>query len=655
MTRYSDFSPPGSPSWSQAPDKRSLKRTGGAHGSDEDMVSRSLPPRRARAKAMDDQVWMQDAPKSKRKRIQAVSPAPDAVDPETEAFVAKKAKADKSDVQARSAKSTAKSSTASHVSSATRVQVVPRLSRTAYEGSDGEAAPSRNAATYRDSRTSSITGRSVPRLSRAAYLNNLDDEPPRMMSNRAASQQSSSLGQCMDPAARKWSQHAVQQQKSRRTSAALYSSDEELIIPGFGAGDAEAEGEDAEDVGEAEERDEWDQLSPRQLEEAFAQERPVWAETQRSRGSAQVSSSPPQPPSPPRPNSPDVPVNRHGSASSNNGDKSRRSRPQALDDRPGSAHVRRGSRDPGRVSAYGTSDDDSREVRADRSSAGDRTRRGSVDSREDKRARRDAQPARSGRTDHAAARQSLKSRAQLAYEQEQPSWQPSDAEDSGHEVRRGSSQTSHSRSQSRSEVHPRQRWTSDTEDEDVDCRDGSVQWPACTRIVLPQGREAFQLTAQSPDIQTLLRKSIKTVEYHLAFVHAFPEPKLKTEFVRQQLLKCAKDLGLREVARRISRDVNHPPSILGSNLFLHLNYHIVCVRTPRHPSTFSPSRPALLATPRTNPRQGSSPVSGTPPRHGSSPSSRTRPRPGSSPDLGHTTPLLGSSPGYDYSGSSSPR
>ncbi|TFY53238.1 hypothetical protein EVJ58_g9557 [Rhodofomes roseus] len=531
-------SPPGSPSRSQAQEKtygkKYPKRTD-ANGFDKDMVSRSLPPRRARAKAMDDHGICHYA-----------------VDTETETLAAKKAKTDKADVQARSAKSNAKSSTASRVSSATRAQAVPRLSRAAYEGSpDGEAAPSPSAAAYHDSRPPSAAGRSVPRVSRAAYLGDLDDEPPHARSNRAASQRSLSISQSV-PAARKQSQRAAQQ-TSRRTSAGLISSDEELIIPGFG-GDAEVE--DAGEISEAEEGDEWDHLSPRQLEETFAQE---VRGTYRSI-SIQVSSPPPQPPSP----FAAVPVATATLAAT----IPVTATTLAATTVPVATTIFAGRSRPSRQHSRDQSD-----TRANRRDTGRRTvshnhnsghsRRGDCHraaSREDTRTKRadcdgNAQPARRARSDHATGHQ-RKSRAQLAYEQEQPSWLPSDAEDPGPDPQQEpSSRLPRSRSRSAS-VRPQRNGMSDTEDHD-DQFDNAPSWPTCTRIVLPQGREAFQLTAQSPDIQALLRKSIKTVEYHIAFIHAFPEPKMKTEFVRQQLLKCAKDLGLREVARRIRRDVKY--------------------------------------------------------------------------------------------------
>ena len=82
-----------------------------------------------------------------------------------------------------------------------------------------------------------------------------------------------------------------------------------------------------------------------------------------------------------------------------------------------------------------------------------------------------------------------------------------------------------------------------------------VQWPPRTWLVLPQGRNPLSLTAQNDEIKEVLHDTIKRVEYHLAFIHAFPELKMKTQFIRQQVYACAKARGYRDIADRVARDV----------------------------------------------------------------------------------------------------
>ena len=82
-------------------------------------------------------------------------------------------------------------------------------------------------------------------------------------------------------------------------------------------------------------------------------------------------------------------------------------------------------------------------------------------------------------------------------------------------------------------------------------------WPACTLLVLPHGREPLSLTAQNDLIKDVLHDTIKRVEYHLAFIHAFPELKMKTQFLRQQVYECAKARGYKEIAHRARHDVRY--------------------------------------------------------------------------------------------------
>ncbi|KAI0718103.1 hypothetical protein C8Q72DRAFT_956216 [Fomitopsis betulina] len=116
---------------------------------EEELVGRSLPPQRARAKALDAQVWISDKPKSKRPRKPKDLAAKDLVD--------------KGDVQAQTATSPATSDNAHCVSSATRSLAVPHLLHSAYDGSDGEP-PVRNVAASAKPHPMSTVGHSVPRL-----------------------------------------------------------------------------------------------------------------------------------------------------------------------------------------------------------------------------------------------------------------------------------------------------------------------------------------------------------------------------------------------------------------------------------------------------------------------------------------------------------
>ncbi|EPT04810.1 hypothetical protein FOMPIDRAFT_110498 [Fomitopsis schrenkii] len=310
--------------------------------------------------------------------------------------------------------------------------------------------------------------------------------------------------------------------------------------------------DEIEDVDEDD--DELAGMSPEQLAQVLENEKPVWAEPRKSRHVATGSDgSTPSPPSPPPPPSPPL---RFTHRPHRNTDASRAS---------------------ARVPAmqFGASDDEAHPMRhrgttppvsertPDRSQAGKvrprfamQDRQGGRHSRAKDRARvnarvtsLEARPPQSGKRGQ-PARTGQKSRRQAAYEQEQPTWQSSDDEDGLAQM----TQTSRRRSQPATTVSRCHRaMPSDETPSQLD----DAQWPPSTRLVLPQGRNPLSLTAQNSQIKDVLHDAIKRVEHHLAFIHAFPELKAKTQFLRQHIYDCAKARGYREIADRARHDVQY--------------------------------------------------------------------------------------------------
>lgn len=85
-------------------------------------------------------------------------------------------------------------------------------------------------------------------------------------------------------------------------------------------------------------------------------------------------------------------------------------------------------------------------------------------------------------------------------------------------------------------------------------RERDAQWPEETHLTYPVGRETFQLTVQRADIKQLLQAANKELQYHLAFVNAFPDVRDKSQFMRQALYDIAKEMKLRAIAQRIRKD-----------------------------------------------------------------------------------------------------
>jgi hypothetical protein len=82
-------------------------------------------------------------------------------------------------------------------------------------------------------------------------------------------------------------------------------------------------------------------------------------------------------------------------------------------------------------------------------------------------------------------------------------------------------------------------------------------WPRITHLVYPTKGLKITLSPQNTAIKSVARQAIKNVYHSLFFIDAFPDAPTKIKFTRDALYKAATDLGYKEIATRVSIDIQY--------------------------------------------------------------------------------------------------